>query len=132
MRMADASSPGPWSVHSTFRIELKAVAFLLVISTTPLYYTHVKFNQAKNESGVRQRRPWAVARRRPSLPSVQLRESGEAARTSGPAALLAAAYFQVDLILPALSAYLLRRPGQASRAHVSQRLFRPQGASTLR
>jgi hypothetical protein len=91
-------------------IELKAVAFQLVFSTTLLYYTSVKFNQAKNETRIRGEatQAWAVARRRPPLPSVQLRESGEAAKTSGLAASLAAAYFQVDLILPALSAYLLR------------------------
>ncbi|MEH2568839.1 hypothetical protein [Bradyrhizobium sp. AZCC 2289] len=34
-------------------IELKAVAFQLVFSTTLLYYTSVKFIQEKNEAGIR-------------------------------------------------------------------------------
>src|SRR5437899_8792295 len=82
MLMADASSPGPWSVHLTFRIELKAVAFLLVISTTLLYYTHVKFNQAKNETGIRSEATQALGGCAPAaVPTIRsikgIRRSGQ-------------------------------------------------------
>jgi hypothetical protein len=50
--MAAASSQGlgQYIGFSNGSIELKAVAFQRVFSTTPLYYTSVKFNQAKNET----------------------------------------------------------------------------------
>jgi hypothetical protein len=44
--------PRPWSVHSEASSS-KAVAFQFVFSVTLLYYTCVKFNQEKNETGIR-------------------------------------------------------------------------------
>jgi hypothetical protein len=50
--------PPPKAFVSAFRsIELKAVAFYLVFSTTFLYYTFVKFNQEKNRPGIRDEQP---------------------------------------------------------------------------
>jgi len=64
----DCLLPEPWSVHYDFSngsIELKAVAFQYVFSTTLLYYTFVKFIQEKNEAGIQGEatQAWAVARR---------------------------------------------------------------------
>jgi len=64
----DCLLPEPWSVHYDFSngsIELKAVAFQYVFSTTLLYYTNVKFIQEKNEAGIQGEatQAWAVARR---------------------------------------------------------------------
>ncbi|MEA2917383.1 MAG: hypothetical protein QOJ15_9464, partial [Bradyrhizobium sp.] len=62
----------------------------------------------RSESRARQRGTKRLARRAAAatIRSVD-GESDKAARTSGLAALLAAAYFQADLILPALSARLV-------------------------
>jgi len=62
-------------------IELKAVAFQFVFSVTLLYYTFVKFNQEKNETGIRR---WGNAGPGGCAPAAAVpfsrRESGEVAR----------------------------------------------------